>query len=299
MSELRELKETGVLRDPVTIVALGVQRRGWRTAIQAVQHLVDAWDAEPTAKMGPEPFYDLTVRRPESRWVGDIRSLEWPDATVYVGRPAGAGRDFVLLRGFEPNFYWRTFVKEIAAYLDSLGSKTLVTLRSFPANVPHTRAAPITLNASDIELEVEFGATSRNSRYEGPSDISGVLAAELQSLRWRTVDLTVLQPDYFRRLPNAAASLSLVRLIDQTYGMETPRSSLEEMARDQRNALDAALDSELRAALPQLEQAYDLAVADLSFLVPGEPRTQTDLPPSQDVVSEIERFLRGDSPPES
>lgn len=296
MSELREISQPGVLRDPVTIVALGVQRRGWRTALQALQYLVDEWEAEPTAKLGPEPFYDLTVRRPESRWVGDVRTLEWPEATIYVGHPAGAGRDFVLLRGFEPNFYWRTFVKEVAAYLDSLGSKTLVALRSFPANVPHTRTAPITLNASDIELEVEFGATSRNTRYEGPSDISGVLAAELQSLRWRTVDLTVLQPDYFRRLPNAAASLSLVRLLDQTYGMETPRKRLEEMARDQRNALDAALDSELRVALPQLEQAYEQAVADLSFLVPGESRPQADLPSSHDVVREIERFLRGDSP---
>jgi predicted ATP-grasp superfamily ATP-dependent carboligase len=178
-----------------------------------------------------EDYIDFTVRRPTiDRRENDI-SLEWPDTTLYLARPEGATRDFLLLVGFEPNFAWRTYVENLVDYVDGLGAKTLVSLRAFPGNVPHTRPAPVTISASDVELELQFGVQSRGSRYQGPTDLSGVLAAQLQTLRWQTADLTVMQPYYFPRMPNAAAMMALVKVLDHAFGTKTPVSSLEETAR--------------------------------------------------------------------
>lgn len=216
---------------------------------------------------------------------------------MYVARPAGSKHDFLLLMGFEPNFTWRTFVETLAAYADALGIKTLVTLRAFPGNVPHTRPAPVTINASDVELELQFGVQSRPTRYQGPTDLAGVLAAQGQTLRWQTADLTVMQPYYFPRMPNAAAMMALVKVIDHAFNTQTPVSTLEETAEAQVKAIEAGIasDAETRSVISELERRYDAGAMRMDFIADDvdAPPSATELPSGAEVVDEIERLLRG------
>jgi hypothetical protein len=304
VSSLVELQsDLPPLRDPVLIAGFAVRRRAGRLPSTTVTYLIDEWQAQPLAKLGPDPFYDLSVRRPESHYEGDKRVIDWPEATLYLARPAGATRDFLLLVGLEPNFYWRTFVEALSGYLDRLGGKTVITLRAFPAPMPHTRPAPVMLQASDIELELQFGVQSADSKYEGPTDIGGVLSASLQSLRWRTVDLTALQPDYIPRMPYARASMALIALIDQAFGTSTPLGSLQEVAAEQTLAIDQilAVSEDARSLLPELERRYDEGVEKLDFLVTSsDPPSAADLPSSEEAIEEVERWFReGDNQPNS
>ena len=293
MYELIQLKTLGQLRNPVLIAGFAVRRRAGRLASNTLVYLVNEWAAEPFAKIDPEDFYDFTVRRPNVRLQDSKPVIDWPETTVYLASPPGSERDFILLVGFEPNFNWGTFVNGIVAYMDAAGVKTLVNLRSLLGSVPHTRPAPVVLSSTDLELELQFGVQSRGSKYEGPTDIGGVLSAQVQALRWQTVELSVLQPNYFPRMPNAQASLALIRLLDRAFGTKTPLGSLEEAAESQRKAIDESISSDeaTKSTIRELEQAYDTGLERLDFLAPGAGRSLT-LPPSEEVVQEVERLFR-------
>jgi predicted ATP-grasp superfamily ATP-dependent carboligase len=305
MDEVKTLKTPDrPLRDPVLIAAFAVRRRAGRLATQSLEHVVEAWGAEQIAKVELDDFLDFTVRRPDVKRPDDqTMFIEWPETRIHLASPAGATRDFLLLTGFEPHFYWRRYATSIAEYIDGLGVKTLVSLRSFPGSVPHTRPVPILINASDVELEVQFGVQSRRNRYEGPTDIAGVLAAQAQSMRWQTVDLTVLQPYYFPRMPNAAATMSFIKVLDHAFGTETALRTLPEVAAAQSRAIesDVASDSETRNVIAELERTYDAGAERMEFLADDSDDTGDtgELPSSEEALQEIERLLRGGPSPET
>jgi proteasome assembly chaperone (PAC2) family protein len=286
------ISELPQLRDPVLIAGLAVRRRGGRLPSQTLSYLIDAWDARLVARIDADDFLDFTVRRPEVRYEGDERIIDPPESKIYLAQPPGANRDFIILNGFEPNWRWRVYTNAIVDYADAAGVKTLVSLRCFPGQVPHTRPSPVTINASDVNLELQFGVQAATMRYEGPTDVMGVLAAGGQAKRWQTVDLTVLQPYYYPRLPNAKAQLGLIRAIDRAFGVSTPLESLEVDARAQVKLIDESMTSNVEeaAALHELEEAYDRGLERMDFLATDDP--PAELPSGQDVVREIERLFR-------
>ena len=293
MADVVELKDLSELREPVLIAAFTAQRRGGRIATRALTHLVDNWQAECVARIESQAFTDFAVRRPQTRRRRDRSVIEWPDTSFYLARPEGANRDFVLLVGPEPNFRWREFAETVASYADRAGVKTLVGLRGMPGQVPHTRPAPVYLNASDVEFELQFGVQQRERRYEGPTDIGSVIAAQVQSLRWQTVELSVIQPDYFPRMPNAEANLALIRVLDRAFGTKTPIGPLEETARTQRASIDESIseDEGTKAAILEREQTYDSQLEKLDFLAAGGAQSMS-LPSGAEVIEEVERLFR-------
>jgi len=296
MRELIDLKARGPLRDPVLIAGHAVRRRGGRSAGRAMDWLTKAWNAEAVAEMESDIYLDLTIRRPDVDFSPEKTTLAWPDARIYLATPPGATQDLLLLSGFEPHFFWKQYCEQIGAYADALGVKTLVCIRSFPSDVPHTRPAPMLLRSSDIDLELQFGVQAQGSRYQGPTDISGVLAAHVQNtMRWKTVDLTVLQPQYFPRMPNAETTLSVVRVLDKAFGLQTDMTSLVKEATEQLKTIDESItDAGTRSAILELERQYDAAADRMDFLTTG-PITEEDdvpLPATDDIFAEVERLLR-------
>jgi hypothetical protein len=158
------------------------------------------------------------------------------------------------------------------------------------------------LRSSDIDLELQFGVQAQGSRYQGPTDVSGVLAAHVQNvMRWKTVDLTVLQPQYFPRMPNAEATLAVVRVLDKAFGTQTDMTSLVKDAQEQLRTIDQGItDPGTRSAIVELERQYDAAADRMDFLTTG-PVSDDDAGElaTDDVFAEVERLLRGggDSPP--
>ena len=82
-----------------------------------------------------------------------------------------AGRGAAAGRRAEPR--WKTFSKLVLDLARDLEVELVITLGSLLADVPHTRAAPVTGAASDPELVQSLGL--QHSRYEGPTGIVGVL----------------------------------------------------------------------------------------------------------------------------
>ncbi len=217
MDNIIELKPVDQLRDPVLVTGFSMRRRAGRLASRTIGYLADNWGAEEVAKLKLTEFVNSTIQRPQVRRDDSNVVIDWPEVTFYLARPEGSNRDIILLTGAEPNFYWAKFVETIAEYMEKAGAKTLVSLRARPGEVPHTRTSPVYITASDVELELQFGVQSNSQKYEGPTSITGVLSAHVQTLNWRTADLSVVQPDYFPRMPNAQASLSLIQTPGQGF----------------------------------------------------------------------------------
>lgn len=289
---LRPLGEFRKLRDPVLLAAFVGFTDTTGAAAAAVDLLADQWKAQPLADIDPEPFYDFTVQRPHTRLKDDERVLDWPRNRFYVASPPGADRDFVLLTGVEPHLRWKTFTKAIDEVLREVGSTTSITLGAQPAGVPHTRPLPVTLSASHSEFERLFGLEAPASRYQGQTGIVGVLNLHLRAQGWKNASLWAMSPHYLTIGPNPSIGIALMQLIDKGFGTKTSveplRSQLASFDEKVREVMEES--AEAAGYVQQLEEQYDASSPVLPAAAEGQPRG--DLPPTEDLLSDLEQFLK-------
>nr|MBA3788102.1 PAC2 family protein [Actinomycetota bacterium] len=171
--ELR-LVSRPLLQRPVLIAAFRGWNDGGQGATLAGGYLARVWEAERFAEIDSEGFVDFQSNRPHvSLDEGLTRTIDWPENAFYHARIPGTERDAILLLGVEPSLRWRTFSDLVLELVRDFEVELVVTLGSLLADVPHTRAAPVTGAASDPALVESLGL--QHSRYEGPTGIVGVL----------------------------------------------------------------------------------------------------------------------------
>ncbi|MFN8639980.1 MAG: PAC2 family protein [Dehalococcoidia bacterium] len=289
---LRLTAELKPLQRPVLIAAFSGWNDNGGAAIHAIEYLIEQWAATPLGSIDPEPFYDFTVQRPRVHLEGNERVLDWPENRLLIARPPGAERDFVLVQGVEPHLRWRTFMEIVAEVMRAVDCTTSVTLGAQPAGVPHTRPLPLNLSASHPDFEELFGLQSPASRYQGPTGIVGVMNLHHRSLGWRNASLWALIPHYLTVGPNPNAAISLTRALDAAYGSRTPIAALEvqaeEFARQVRGAMAQSPDAD--AYVRQLEEQYDSNRPAVPRAL--QPPRNEELPATEDILSDLENFLR-------
>lgn len=291
---LRLHGELRPLRDPTLIAAFA----GWTdvggSAVATIQHLVEQWNATELADIDPEPFYDFTVQRPRVRLQDGERVLDWPSNRFYVARPEGADRDFVLLAGVEPSLRWQTFTDVIADLMREVGASTSVMLNAHPGSVPHTRPTTVNLSASHPDFEQIFGLQSPASRYQGPVGIVSVLNLHHRSQEWRNALLSAVVPHYLTLGPNPNVAIALVQLLDRAFHTSTSIEPLNERAREYEEQVREMMERSSEAAdyVRQLEEQYDSSQSPLPDPGEGGPAQDTELPSSEDLIGDLERFLR-------
>ena len=284
---LRLLGEVRPLRNPVLIAAI----TGWTdtngAALSALEYLVEQWHATPIADIDPEPFYDFTVQRPRTRLAGDDRVIDWPRNRFFTASPPGADHDFLLFGGIEPHLRWRTFTEVVTSLMEAVGATTSVTLGVQPGAVPHTRALPVTLSASDNDFETQFGLKIPGSRYEGPTGIISVLNLTFRARGWRNASLWAIAPHYLNTGPNPNAGISLVKVIDRGYGTSTPLAGLEERSEEFAQQVQEAMEQSDEAStyIQTLEEQFDANA-------PETDESGGELPTSDELLGDLERFLR-------
>lgn len=292
------LDEVRPLRDPVLIAAFAGWTDAHGVAAAAVDYLVEQWGGTPFARIDPEPYFDFTVERPHVRNEDERRVIDWPRALFSVARPPGTDREFLLFSGAEPHLRWRQFTDAMIEVMQATGVTTSITLGAQPSGVPHTRPLPVTLSASDDAFEEQFALRIPTSRYEGPTGILSVLNLRLRALDWRNASLWALQPHYLNVGPNPQAVLSLVRTVDRGFGTTTPREALAERIVEFDAQVQEALDpgSDAATYVRSLEEQYD-ANPPIGALGGEAPNAGTGeggapLPPSDEILGDLERFLR-------
>lgn len=211
---------------------------------------------------------------------GLTRRVDWPENAFYHAAIAGSDRDAVLLLGIEPNTRWRTFCAEVVGLCRELGVELVITLGALLADVPHTRAAPVTGSASDPALVEELGLAS--SRYEGPTGIVGVLHDACREAGMPSASLWAAVPHYVSLAASPKAALALCRRLADLLGVELDLGDLERASEAYELQVTAAVaqDEETEAYVRDLEARRDTLGEEL------------DVPSGESLAAELTRFLR-------
>lgn len=292
-NELR-IDERPALRRPVLIAAFRGWNDGGMAATLAGGTLARAWDAKRFAEIDPEGFVDFQATRPTvSLDEGMMRQVEWPETVFHAAAIPGADRDAVILLGVEPNYRWRAFNELVVGLARDLGVELVVTLGALLADVPHTRAAPVTGAASDPSLVEELGL--QPSRYEGPTGIVGVLHDACRQAGIPSVSLWSAVPHYVSLSPSPRAAKALCDRLGELLGVTIDLTELEEAEEIYADQITEAVasDPETAAYVEELERRAD-TIDELS--------DEADLPTGESLAAELTRFLRDresgdDTPP--
>ena len=280
MTDELRLERRPELRRPALVCAFRGWNDGGQGASLAGAYLARAWEAEKFAEIDPETFFDFQATRPHISFEGTTRRIEWPESTFLEARLPGGDRDVILLLGTEPNLRWRTFATLITTLAVELGVELVVTLGSLLADVPHTRPAPVTGNATDPELVEQLGLQA--SRYEGPTGIVGVLHDACRTAGLPSVSLWAAVPHYVSMTPSPRAAKALSERLADLLDVEVDTNELEGASAAYMEQVSEAVaaDPETAAYVDELEHRVD------------EILDETDLPSGEALAAELTRFLR-------
>jgi proteasome assembly chaperone (PAC2) family protein len=262
------------LVEPVVVVALD----GWVDAGSAATNAAStlATGGRIVASFDADEIFDYRARRPTLQIVhGRPRSLDWPELTMRATKVGE--RDLLVLTGAEPDYRWRELANDIVALAQHLGVAQWISLGAIPAAVPHTRPVPILGNESKAGL-LKAGVLP------GPEGVLRVPAAAISVFDISVAKSGIPAAGYFAQIPHYVsgpypeASIALLRALEQHLGLDLDVGQLPEEARLMRIRLDAA------AAREEGTKSY---VERLETLV-----DEARLPSGDDLISEIERFLR-------
>jgi proteasome assembly chaperone (PAC2) family protein len=262
--------------------------QGWNDGGQAASlaggYLAKLWGAERFAEIDPEAFIDFQSTRPHVALDGGTtRRITWPENSFYHAPIPASDRDAVILLGVEPNYRWRTFADLTIALARDLGVSLVVTLGALLADVPHTRPAPVTAAATDPRLVEEFGL--RQSRYEGPTGIVGVLLDACRRSEIPSVSLWAAVPHYVSLAPSPRAAKALCVRLSDLLGVPIDVGELEEAERSYADQVSDAVatDADTAAYVEELERRADSLE---QYVDEGE------LPTGDSIAAELSRFLR-------
>jgi hypothetical protein len=271
---LYRLEDPGPLKEPSIVVALD----GWVDAgasATTAAGLVGA-DGNVVATFDADRLFDYRARRPVLEIAdGRLSELTWPEFVIRLVRIDD--RDVLVLTGPEPDYRWPRLADAVVEVATTLGVVEWISLGAIPAAVPHTRPVPILGTASRPGL-------LRGDIQAGPTGLLRVPSALVSVLEMRAAEAGIAAVGYFAQVPHyvsgpyPAAALQLLTSVGRHLGIDLDSGPLAEESDQMRTRLDAAtaIDENTRSYVERLESMVD----------------EERLPAGEDLISEIEQFLR-------
>ncbi len=271
---LYKLDSSADLIAPTLVAAFDSWIDAGSASTTAAAHVAD--DSEIVATFDADLLFDYRARRPTLE-IEDGRpsELTWPE--LVLRRARIGDRDVLILAGPEPDFRWRELSEAAVDLARTLGVVEWISIGAIPAAVPHTRPVPILGTASEPGL-------LRGNVQQGPQGLLRVPSAAISVLDFAVSRAGVPTIGYYAQVPHyvsgayPAAAIELIRAIERHIGSDIELGSLPGEARQLRTQLDAAtaVDETTRNYVERLESMVD----------------EARLPSGDDLISEIERFLR-------
>lgn len=271
------------LHDPVMVVAFSGWNDAASAATDAAKYLVERLSARRFASVDPEEFYDFSETRPVvSIGPSGERTINWPKNEFHYARNPIGAHDVVIGIGVEPNLAWRTFGEYQMEVCREVHAGLFVSLGALLADVPHTRPTRVTGTALDPTVAARLDLTT--SRYQGPTGIVGVLHDSLRKASVPAASLWANVPHYITTSQNPSATRALLSRVQEILGLSLDLRDLDAASERFVKEVDTALSAQPDVAgyVRTLEEAMDA----------GPQEAEESLPPGEDLVVDIEEFLR-------
>lgn len=254
-------------------------------ATNAVRYLVKKLPVRKCAELDPEEFYDFILTRPRTVPNPDhTRTIYWPSNEMYCCILPATSQGLLLFFGVEPNLKWKTYARTILDVAQHCGVHTVVNLGSLLDAVPHTREAKVSggSNRGQFNRSLERLGV-QGTDYTGPTGIASAVMEQSTKAGMLFLSLWGHAPHYLQATPNYMVSYSLLIHLKRVLGLDLDLAELEAQARTFVSEIDkvTSRDPQIQAYVQRLEQQYDETL-----------HTQEPLPPPQEVIKELEEFLR-------
>ncbi|MSQ36131.1 MAG: PAC2 family protein [Dehalococcoidia bacterium] len=293
---LRRLRPLDPQRAPLFVAAFVRKNGFYTTAAASLAHFAAAHGGEAVAELAPDGFFDFTVAPPSVRLDAGKRVIDWPQNRVLRIAAREGGRDVLVLAGLEPHLRWESGALALLELMREAGARELLVLRSWPAPVPHTRPVVLRLTTDESALAEGLGLTPVAFEYEGPVDFGGLLAAMHEASGGTSASLAAIVPNYLGIAPNPAALIALTEALDRLLGTRTALDEVRTRATEIRERADEELgrSEQMREAVERMETEYE-ALAARAGAPPPDVDGDGELPSPDDLLGDVERFLRGDT----
>jgi len=278
-------------RRPSIIMAFSGWNDAAESATTAARYLTQLWPSRALASIDPEEFYHFGLSRPHVRFKPGSRherEIMWPATEFSLSQPPALDRDLIVAVAIEPHLKWRTYCAAVLELARHVEASLVLTLGALLAEVAHTQPVRVGGSSYDPELSARLGL--RPSRYEGPTGIVGVLNTLCREEGIPVASLWASVPHYVSGIENPKAALALVRRVLVLLNTEADLSDLSEAARQ--------FEQNLNGIVAQNAKIVEY-VSKLERKKPDddeEAPPRDELPPSADLVAEIEQFLRQQRP---
>ncbi|HLC42118.1 MAG TPA: PAC2 family protein [Methylomirabilota bacterium] len=279
------------LRRPLLVMAFAGWNDAAEAATTAARYLKQAVAGTKFAEIDPEEFYHFGLSRPYVRFKPGSeteREIVWPATEFSVSQRSDLPRDLIIGVAAEPHLRWKTYCATVLDLAKRLNVSLVVTLGALLAEVPHTRPVRLVGGASDPELAARLGI--RPTRYEGPTGIVGTLNTISRDAGLPTATVWANVPHYVSGMENPKAALALVQRVLGLMNASLDLTDLEEAARQ----YDAQLNEAVSQNQKIMKYIRELEAKEIES-VDEDPRrfdAEGELPPADQLISEIDQFLR-------
>ncbi len=234
------------------------------------------------AEVDSDRVFDFRSNRPVLHFSeGNLDEVVWPSFEIV--RADVGGQTVLVGSGSEPDFRWQRLTAELVDLGRRIGVSKLVTLGAVPAPVPHTRPVRVVCTVSDDGL-LAPGDEVLHNELVVPAAAVSIIRAGFADAGIPAVGYWAQVPHYVNE-PYHAGELALLEHLSRQLGIDVPVGTVAEEAAAQREELDriVAGREDARAYVAKLESAVDAQTPPPSF---------ESLPTADELVDEIERFLR-------
>jgi hypothetical protein len=281
---------------------------GWSDAGDAATGAVDflgkSRNAEPVAEIEPEEFFNFAEFRPIVN-VDDsgVRSLTWPQNQFYLAPGTDATEPLLLFSGIEPHLRWQRFSDQFIDFLLECGVEHLISFGALLNAVPHTRKPFVNGSSGTPEIKATMQrlGISRGGSYNGPTGISSVIAETGQRRGISYSSFWGHVPHYIQTSPNPTIIHAILDTLRQSMGIGADLRELEGESASFYEQCEEAIEQEpsMRQYVRKLEQYYDETEQERESgrpsstgIITPPPGTTPDFPDPQDLVDDLEEFLR-------
>jgi hypothetical protein len=278
---------------------------GWANAGSAssgaIEHLLGDPRPESCAELDPDLCFDQTVIRPIAHH-GSARGwhLTYPTIRCYALRRPNHTHDLFLVLGPEPSLRWQQIGRELAEFASTVGVESAITLGAYIGAVSHRTLALSSRCLSD-DLASRFAAQSiTETEYEGPTAFQTALMQAMGTVGVEAASLWIASPPYVQG-PNPRATLALLNAADRALEANLDLDRLRQTSTDWTRRLDALLRAnptllnQLRSMVPNEPDDDEPGQGGAEGARPDQPTPE--LPSSDVIIEELERFLRGEQKP--
>jgi predicted ATP-grasp superfamily ATP-dependent carboligase len=261
-------------------------------------HLLSTLEHRRVASFDIDSLLDYRSRRPVMTFAKDHwEDYDSPDLSLSLLRD-GAGAQFLMLSGLEPDREWTAFTAAVRKLTADLGVRLSVSFHGIPYGVPHTRPLGVTAHATQSDL-IE-GYRPMVDKLQVPGSAAALLEYQLGTDNRAAIGFAVHVPHYLSQAAYPAAAVTLLESVQRVTGLSLPADALRESARrtDLEIARQVEGSAEVVEVVQALEQQYDAFTADRDNLLAGESE---QMPTAEELGAQFERFLaeqqgRGENP---